>query len=670
MWRDLYAAAADPEDFFDGPYLRAAMDACVGEPPPKPGGLPMDDLGVPAVLTQSAPMAAVLGCPFQGASAPGVFEDEVQLRAMALLADDIGVGGPDASRPAAFRRLLHREGLAAFAVDAARLASAAEIDDGMFALPAVLLAVSRRADLFLVELAGIDLALRTAGLLSCWTTVRAARPHAAEWDRLDLARGSGLDPVRESMAIATACAELGPREAARIEAAIGWLERALACWETRLATVCRATLDPAHAMAEMLRTRSREASAYHHDFELAGRDLAGWLREAAHDPYELLNALASSRLVRPGAPDRSPLVTTLVAPGGPMFRVFSPDDLVTIHRWIAQLPDPAARSVPAAPEPPAPPPGSWVPAGSGIVPGSLREAYYVLQGRALAPRTRAYALDYARDWLERAERTADQGLPSEWVRDGLRAWLLDRHAEHDQEFSAQGAEDLPDRETVIDSAVQLAPLTLIDGAWLLGCTDVTLASSAVGCALFRTYWDELGNGEAALNHPRIYRDFLLSMGVQLPPTASLAFARDERIREGSLRLPVFWLSIGKFPRTFLPEILGLNLAMELSGVGGGYRSARRFLRAHGFSTLFVDLHNTIDNVSTGHSAWAADAIDAYLSASADPLERAARWRRVRVGYASLAPQKPRRRARQGRGADGPVLHHPRIRMDSSCRDMS
>jgi hypothetical protein len=241
-------------------------------------------------------------------------------------------------------------------------------------------------------------------------------------------------------------------------------------------------------------------------------------------------------------------------------------------------------------------------------------------------------------------------------------------------------EALPDRDAVIDSALQLAPLTLIDGSWLQGFTDLHLASSRIGAPLFQTYWDELGNGQLALNHPKIYRDNLADMGVTLPPTASYEFAHDPRLREESLRLPVYWLCLGKLPVTFRAEILGMNLAMELSGVGGSYRSARRFLQHYGYSTRFVDIHNTIDNVSTGHSAWAADAIDTYLRTHpnrSDPGRLAAEWHRIRVGYESLAPVQPKRgalsalrRSRQPFSAAAatpvdpaqPRLHHPPIRM--------
>jgi hypothetical protein len=80
--------------------------------------------------------------------------------------------------------------------------------------------------------------------------------------------------------------------------------------------------------------------------------------------------------------------------------------------------------------------------------------------------------------------------------------------------------------------------------------------------------------------------------------------------------------------------------MEFSGVGGTYRSIHRFLRHHGFSTLFVDIHNTIDNISTGHTAWAARAVDTYMqkiSNLRDPSRAGIEWSKVRAGYESLSP---------------------------------
>ncbi|WP_217551457.1 iron-containing redox enzyme family protein [Streptomyces sp. GbtcB6] len=651
---------------------------------------------VRALLIQSAPMASTLGCTLQALSAPAVFEDVVQLQAMTLLAHDVGVGRPDASRYAEFRLLLKRRSLTEIALEADHLPSLDDIHDEMFALPAVLQALSRRPDRFLFELVGIDHAMRRAGLLPCWEALRAAGEAVIDWPRLDLSAGSGGTDARDlldlSSQVLEACGELGEEAVLRATAGAAWIVDALEAWSTRLLDACQSAVDPERAMAALIRRRAREAAVYHHDFSLDGRSLATWLRESREEPLPLLRALARSKLIKPGDSARSPLVNGLVGARGRMFRIFSPADLAVIRRWIDHLPaagqeprdseasGPAAgTAVPtdgrdAGFQYPASPVQACAPSEVGMVPDGLREAYYVLQGRALTPQTRAYAVEYVRDWLDLSRDSLDRAgrsLPREWQPGALRSWLLDRHDQHDREFATADSEELPTREAVIDSTVQLAPLTLIDGSWLQGFTDVQLASSHIGAPLFETYWDELGNGQIELNHPVIYRQVLRQMGVELPPTGSRGFAFDERIREESLRLPVYWLCLGKLPVTFLPEILGMNLAMELSGVGGSYRSARRFLKHHGFSTRFVDIHNTIDNVSTGHSAWAAESIDTYMRERVnmgDPTDHANEWERVRIGYESLAPLPSKRsvigRLRRLRGrpsrprpADGGSLLH-------------
>jgi hypothetical protein len=325
-----------------------------------------------------------------------------------------------------------------------------------------------------------------------------------------------------------------------------------------------------------------------------------------------------------------------------MFRVFPDHDLDTIKRWIDALPaDPAQKAEwrPPTHQPRQtmlrPTPDSS--RGDGDAPADLRQAYTMLLRRTITPATRRYAQRYVEKRLARSRGDMEpsaKSLPVEQPVDGLRPWLLDQHDLHDNEFHNGLDDPLPDRDELIDSTLQLAPLTLIDGAWLAGYTDYQLASSERGHFLFETYWDELGNGDLSLNHPLIYRAMLREMGIELPPTRSPEFAVWPGFRERSFEVPVYWLSIGRFPRTFEAEILGLNLAMELSGVGGNYRRARQSLKKYGFGTAFVDIHNTIDNVATGHSAWAADAIDDYL-AQQPPTARADAWGRVWAGYRSL-----------------------------------
>ncbi|MEK8104168.1 iron-containing redox enzyme family protein [Micromonospora sp. M12] len=132
------------------------------------------------------------------------------------------------------------------------------------------------------------------------------------------------------------------------------------------------------------------------------------------------------------------------------------------------------------------------------------------------------------------------------ARRGLRPWLAAQHERHAAGFERSADDALPSREALIESSVQLAPLTMIDGAWLQGFTDYELASSPIGFSLFETYWDELGNGEPRLNHPLIYRQLIAGMGHDLPPTGTLEFARWPGFTERSFELPVYWLSIGRF----------------------------------------------------------------------------------------------------------------------------
>lgn len=604
-----------------------------------------------------APLTLVSGAWLQWLSCPGNADDATVLRVLALYAVDIGVGNPRASRGSAYLALLRNLLLSENAVPPARLAQDHRIANWSFRLPSLLLAMSRHPDDFMPEILGADLCLRTVGLPPALALVRERHPSAADWNAIDLgaARQRGdFSAVERSRTAVEAVINHGSGKGAADRVHLGFAGAfvALRDWSSRLHADLDASRDPAYEMAELLRLRAREGSAYHQNFQLSGRPLSEWLQDSRTDPSGLLHVLALSKLVKPGRSNASALAGGLVGEHGPMFRVFAPEDLVVIRRWIDSL---ATEGQPAAPKTPAAttrpceaPPIFRRPPGpsaveKGRTPASLREAYILLQRRTVSPALRRYALDYVQDWLGRARHGIDEGdtrLPARWEPAGLRPWLLEQHDRHRHDFQRTLGEAIPSRVALIDSTVQLAPLTLIDGSWLQGFTDYEHASSEVGHFLFEIYWDELGNGKSRLNHPLIYRQLLAEMGVEPPPTGSPEFAYWSEFKDRSFELPVYWLSIGRFPQTFMPEVLGLNLAMELSGVGGTYRKAHVALKEYGFSTRFVDIHNTIDNVVSGHSAWAADAVDTYLAAisrSHGADAQAEAWQRIRIGFRSLNP---------------------------------
>lgn len=608
-----------------------------------------DVLARRAVLA-CAPLGLVLGAWLQWTSAPSNADDPATLGLLRVYARDVGVGHPRATRGNAFLALLSRLGLAEHAVPTANLTLDQRIGDSAFTIPALLLAASRRPDDLHAEIAGADLCLRVVGLLPPLALVRDVHPAAADWDALDpgCARGSPgascAQQMREAVDALAAGTDAGG--AGRVTTGFAWVLAALRRWSAEVRADLDAARDPAYEMAELLRLRAREGAVYHRDHHLEGRPLSRWLEDSRTDPGPLLEALARSPLVRPGQADASALVGKLIGEGGPMFRVFSPQDVGVIRRWIDALPAGNAQPLPA-PRDPAPAgdlppllPALEAPLERGREPADLREAYHLLQTRHDTVELRRFATSYVHGWLGRARHRIEASglpLPERWEREGLRPWLVEMHDRHGREFEDGREVPVPSREELIDSTVQLAPLTLIDGSWLRGFTDYGLAGSEVGHFLFETYWDELGNGEPRLNHPLLYREVLDEMGVHLPPTRSPEFSRWDGFRDAAFELPVYWLCVGRFPLTFTPEVLGLNLAMELSGVGGTYRRAHIALRRYGFSTRFVDIHNTIDNVATGHSAWAADAVDTYMTSIQPGPGRAAAWERVRAGYRSLNP---------------------------------
>ncbi|RZS30531.1 heme oxygenase-like protein [Herbihabitans rhizosphaerae] len=600
------------------------------------------DGGDPTVrytLLNCSPLALSAGAWLQWMSSAGNAETEPALHVLSLYASDIGVGHAFADRGSVFREVLRRHRIGDHETDL-QLTGHERIEGFSFRFPGLLLAMSRLPDRFSGELLGADLCLRAVGL---------PPPLAAIELGEDVRRDLDLGAAREGdprPALDRARDAVRAFDETTVRTGFHWAAGELRRWCASLLREAGLSTSPDYDMWRLIYARARQAAVYHARYKLDGRPLAEWFANVDSGPSQFLAALANSPLVRPGEPDRSPLLRGLIGPKGPMFRIFTDDELAVIRRWISALPradgeaEPlreAQRSWhrhgdrPVAGHAPAP--------ATGQQPANLRAAYTALLSRDGSEPLRRFARGYVARWLARSRYRLDHAhqLPREWDRDsGLRTWLEQEHDRHGREFDESDT-PLPTRDELIDSTLQLAPLIMIDGGWLQGFTDYRLASSAAGHFLFQTYWDELGNGEMDINHPRIYRNLLRDMGIDLPPTVSPSFAEYAGFRAESFALPVYWLSISRFPQTFMPEILGLNLAMELSGVGGGYRSARIALKHYGFSTQFVDLHNTIDNVATGHSAWAVDAIDSHLAGLGGSDQRCDIWERIRVGYRSLRP---------------------------------
>jgi hypothetical protein len=170
---------------------------------------------------------------------------------------------------------------------------------------------------------------------------------------------------------------------------------------------------------------------------------------------------------------------------------------------------------------------------------------------------------------------------------------------------------------------------LFDGCWLQGFADVRRTGFEEYGWLFRIYASEHGDGDLEWNHSRIFNLAFAERGlvVNWPKT-------DERLYEmfdvalGS----VAKLAISLDTRCFMPEILGLNLGIEASGVGGSFMDTWKTAEREGrkWQALAARLHNSIDNYADGHTKWSLSAVQSFMRRVKDaaPEEVQNTWHRI------------------------------------------
>lgn len=190
--------------------------------------------------------------------------------------------------------------------------------------------------------------------------------------------------------------------------------------------------------------------------------------------------------------------------------------------------------------------------------------------------------------------------------------------------------------TVIEGIKQGAPFNLVDGAWLNNVLTVG-PSDIVQSHLFAIWDDEAGNGVVSQNHANVYEALLHSVNIYLPSITSSEFAHADFL-PGAFTGAVFELSVGRFPKEYFPELLGMMLFLEWQATPT-LQAAVRLLRGRGIDPHFYRLHVAIDNITAGHGFLAKEAIKLYLARIHDEGGDAAvqaHWTRVWNGYVTWA----------------------------------
>jgi hypothetical protein len=524
---------------------------------------------------------------------------------------------------------------------------------------------------FAAETAGFNLWMAAVGpcpLLAALCRDLRGRANVAYFDGYDRDRLSGLarDGVRAILAEEADSVETRERIARGFAAA----HRSYTRWEQAMrgANVPMTARD---SMLEIIGPKARFAIGHHLGVLLDGNGAAVDVEtcfaggRAGHG--RLLDALAASPLIRPGAPDQSPFMTNVITFGGPMFDVFTPPEQACLREWIASLPDEHRAS---APEPVALE-GSYRPPQD---PTGLRnhaiEKYAVLPPEDLLyrllnadryPPVRVFGRIFASQALDALagaleDPRLDSAVPPPYSERQVAEMVAANHARNVRMRTAEQracagkakeASDAPgsDPQSARDGHASLfhvsataegvhAPLAgaPLDGCWLGGFADVHRIALEEYGWLFRIYTGELGDGHLEWNHNYILRRMHIENG--MAPADALLSLRDRRLYDvvQVTVAEIAMIAMSLNTRFFLPEMLGMNLFIEAKGVGGYYLATEEAAERAGkkWTALSMRLHNAIDNYATGHTQWSVAAIQAFMARVQDagPRVRAEQWHRI------------------------------------------
>jgi len=599
--------------------------------PPAPPQTPAPAAAGAQLLAFHAPLALLEGAWLQALC---LAANSQRPEVAALFAAYLALLGQDeAAAPAfAYRGLLNQRGLAFGKVSAWRFAQTPGVGGPALRFASVQLALGLHAADFFPETLGFTLAY--AHSASAWRLAGLPKPR----------RDTVLEAVAEHAQAALRAWPAGCEELARARQGYALYQAGEAAYLAELARFAERGGRLAEQVAELFRRKRRFALGYHRGLWLGGRGLEEWFAATPFDAAGFLAAFAASPYAA-GPPGQRPF-QRLAAFGGPMFGVFEREELALLEAWLAgaeqtprPAPAPAVRQPAAACPAPAPTPVSPAPRL-----GDPRRLFHRLINHDTRAETHAAARFAVEKTLRRARRAISPQGPLArqffaYTPQAFARRIEQIHAESIAQHRPLQAPPRLRREEYAWGIRQFAPAVLVDGCWLQHQGEAANQDSRLHRLLQRIHAEELGEGRVDWNHPKIYRDLLDELAIDLPAAHSEAFAGHADFLDAAFDLPGYLLAIAQFPRTCLPEILGLNLAIELSGLGAGYLRLAEELRHCHINPQIVSLHLSIDNLAGGHAAMAAEAIELYLDEAkalgGDAASQAA-WRRIWSGYLSLS----------------------------------
>lgn len=216
--------------------------------------------------------------------------------------------------------------------------------------------------------------------------------------------------------------------------------------------------------------------------------------------------------------------------------------------------------------------------------------------------------------------------------DALLTRIYDSHVTAFQNYNPATDPDFVNFAQVKNRIVQLAPFNLIDGAWIARCCP-TGPSDQVHALLWGILNDEMGSGNVAWNHCKVFNDLLKSIGINFPPVNTRAFAYEPTLLPSAFTQPAYALLLALFSDSYFPELLGTTLQIEWNVLD--LVSAQMLFDYWGIDSAFYKLHIGIDNAAKGHGYRAKQAVEIFLDEVAARDGEAgvqAMWKRIWTGY--------------------------------------
>ncbi len=434
------------------------------------------------------------------------------------------------------------------------------------------------------------------------------------------------------------------------------------CYQS-ITTKLQTVLSPRQTMHKLLLMLIPHAIGHHGKIRIGGKTIDEWFKEKPFKSENFLATLLHSPYVDRAKPENS-LLLKLYDFNGPMFGVLDDDAKNVVRNWLLSelAPDGLQRkknitsiiharthkyglqkisSATTRIEGLFAPPSGQIFSTQQIDFYTLsnKELYFYLVNHDIYPEV----LPVAKNKAERLLKWAGlfNRLPFKpYTHQNFETYINKLFQHEVDTFKSLSLKPKLSKNTYIWGIEQFAPTILADGCWLQSVNQPDFfANHALAAPLQKIYADEAGNGILKQNHPHIYQQLLESVGIELPPIFSIDFVNHRGFINHAFDIPVYLMTISKFPNTFLPELLGLNMAIELSGLGKVYPQMSEELQYWGIDSTIVDIHTSIDNLATGHSALAIQAIQAYLDevfTTHGDIAMQSHWQRIHTGFCSLS----------------------------------